>query len=464
MAIREYYGLKGTLTVGIGSTMQQLFLSPEITGAIAASGFVNGVDETYFSLSAGSYLEVVKITEVVGDMALCQRAQVGTLPNAFPMGTAVEFVVTSAAIIAQIGAISTDVNILGLGVAQVEEPSTNNFTILVPPISLTGDERISVVGTFPDLQITYTAPDDDCCGEGSGASADGIQTLQGEGIAVAFASGGVGTVRVTPPVFTAGANISIVGSWPNYTISGTAGSGTVSSVTAGSGLTLTGSATVNPTLSITNTGVVAGVYGGVNINARGQIAAVPATFNPVSIIAAGGTGVINVARVADAVTLTVDEGAIGAKGVVEFADHTDPFDPLIVNQAVTPAYLNMALGSLVLPDINGSDSFTAESDATYTNVISGSAVAITLAAGEKALVTAEVTMLDGTTPTTPVPFALAVFNASSVKQKGNKLISQCQQSLTFVATGPISTSFTIATSAVPGTASVVSYGLSIMTM
>lgn len=457
--IREYYGLKGVLTVGVGSGMLNLFVNPEFSGAIAVSGFVSGVDEAYFSVTSGGYTEVVKVIGIAGDVLIVDRAQVGTVAQAFPQGATIEYVVTSAAIIEQIGAISTDVNLTGSGAVTVTEGATNNFNVDVPIITLTGEGRISVLGSYPDFKLAYTPPESDCCGENGDSSGDAIVSLQGEGIAVAFTTGDVGIVRVTPPVFTAGPNISIVGSWPNYTISATAGSGSVTSVTAGSGLTLTGTATVNPTLSITNTGVVAGVYGGVNINSRGQIAAVPATFNPVSIINAGAPGYINVSRVGDAVTVGVDEGAIGAKGVVEFADHTDPFDPLIDNQAATPAYINMALQSLVLPSMDGASSFTAESDATYTNTISGSATPISLLAGEKALVTAEVTMLDGTTPTNAVAFALGVFTAAAVKLKGNKTVNQCQQSMTFIVEGPIATSLSIATSAIPAGASVVSYSL-----
>lgn len=461
--IREYYGLKGVLTIGVGSGMLNLFVNPEFSGAIAVSGFVSGVDEAYFSLSSGSYTEVVKVIGIAGDVLIVDRAQVGTVAQAFPAGAAIEYVVTSAAIIEQIGAISTDVNITGSGTATVTEGTTNNFNIDVPLITLEGEGRISVLGSYPDYKIAYTPPETDCCGENGESSGDAIVSLQGEGIAVAYTNGSVGIVRVPPPVFTAGPNISIVGSWPNYTIGATAGSGSVTSVTAGSGLSLTGTATVNPTLSIANTGVVAGVYGGVNINSRGQIAAVPATFNPVSIITAGGSGYINISRVGDAVTVDVDEGAIGAKGVVEFADHTDPFDGLIDDQAATPAYINMALQTLVLPTVAGTSSFTSEADSAYTNTISGSATPISLDAGEKAIVVAQVTMLDGTGPATPVPFGLAVFTASAVKLKGNKTVTQCQQGLSFVVEGPLTTSISIATTAIPAGASVVSYSLGVVT-
>jgi hypothetical protein len=287
--------------------------------------------------------------------------------------------------------------------------------------------------------------------------------MEGSGIATAFVSGGIGYVQVLAPAFVGAGGITVTGTWPNITFTGSGGgggAGTVTSVAVGAGLTLTGTPSVNPTISITATGVVAGNYGGVDINARGQIVSVPATFNPVSIITAG-VGVV-LGRVADNVTISMATGAVGVKGAVELVDPTDPYNPLIDNQVLTPAALAVALSSISSASAVGANNYTGEADASYTTAIGGSALSIELAAGKKALVFAEVTMVDGTTPLTPVAFGMAIFNATPTRIKADRKITQSKQNMAFLIEGPITaTTWSIVTTAIPAGASVVSYSLAI---
>lgn len=460
MTIREYYGVSGTLQGSISAATAVLPVSSALSGAIAAT-FVNGVDSTYFSLRTGNFYELVKVTNVAGNNLTVLRGQLGTVAQVFPIGTELKYEVTSAALLALVGVIPNTVNIQGTGLAQVSSPVLNTFDINVPAPVFLGDDRISVLGTYPNLQFTYTQEQNDCCDTETGATGQAITNVVGEGLVVAFVNGEDAIVRVTPPVFTSGANISVTGAWPNYTISATAGSGTVASVNAGAGLSLTGSPTVNPTLLIANTGVIAGTYGGVGINVRGQITVVPPTFNPVSIVVAGAG--LGYARVGDQVTLTPVVGNIGVKGIVEFADHTDPFNPLDASTAATPAVVALALNSLVTASVAGVNSYTGESDASYTNTISGSTVPLVLASGEKALISAEVVMVDGTTPLTPVSFGIAVFSNAPAKLKSNRTINQSLQNMQFVLDGPFSGSVTILTTAIPGGSTITTYSLNVVT-
>lgn len=460
MAVRQYYGLQGSLVATVNNVSGAILVSSSLSGAIAASGFVNGVDETYLSIATANFYELVMVTAVNGNALTVQRGQGGTTAQAFPIGSAIKYEVTSEAIITQIGVVTNIVTMTGTGIAQVVNPATNVFEINTDMPRFVGKNGIDILGVYPDYTFIYTSDEGGCCGNGgsAGGSGGGLANVIGEGLVTAFINGDTATVRVVSPTFTPGPNISITGAWPNYTIGATAGSGTVSSVSAGAGLTLTGSPSVNPTISMSSSGVVAGTYGGVAINARGQITTVPVGFNPISTVV-GGAGLTAV-RLGDTVTLTPVVAAIGVRGIVALADPADPFDPLDALKAATPAVV--AKGLLTVGStVAGVNSFTSEVAALYTNTIAPSNTALVLLAGKSALVIAEVTMVDGTDASVAVNFGMAVFDGSAAIVKGNRKVTQNIQQITFVITGAINTSLTIVTTAVPAGASVQSYSLSV---
>jgi hypothetical protein len=242
---------------------------------------------------------------------------------------------------------------------------------------------------------------------------------------------------------------AVTGVWPNFTIysaPGGGGGGGVSIVTVSDGLSLTGNPAVNPTISITNTGVTAGDYSGFVVNARGQITSLPVGFNPISsiVVPDGAT----VARVGGVVTITFDSADVGVRGLVALADESAPLDSSDVQTAVTPALLAAQLGGASGSDVAGSG--TGEADATYTNALSSTAINLTLAAGERAILMGEVQVLDGTSPLAPVAYGVAVFDASANKKYATKICTQSSQSILGMMTGPFTGILHIQTSALPG--------------
>lgn len=459
MAVRNYYGLQGTLTQPASSGATLLQIDPTSAGVIAAT-FVNGSDEAWFSLRAGALYELVKVTAINSNVLAVDRAQGGTTAQAFPVGSSLVFEVTAEAILAEIGTVSTAVQISGTGQAVVTNPALNEFNVDVPTPTIKGMGGIDILGTWPAVTVAYTAPEGDCCGGGGsgGGGSEGIVELQGSGIATAYASGGVGYVSVPAPNFTAGANMSITGTWPNLTFAASGGGGgSVTSVTAGAGITVTGTPTINPTISITNTGVTPGTYGEFTVNARGQLTAIAPGANPISQIVAGNG--LSAVRTGASVTLDVAAAAVGVPGIAPLADETDPFNPSDNTSIATPAVVAAALATMPAVDVLGSSSYIGESDGDYTNVISGSGTAVSLGSGEKALVYAEVTMVDSTNPEVPVQFGLAVFNSAPAKVSSNRSITQSTQSMMFIVNGPLNTTLSIATTPVPSGASVTSYSL-----
>lgn len=461
MAYIDLYGVRGVLCASVSPGDTALYVDEALAGVISTR-LVFPTDTTFLSVSTGVLSELVRVVGQSGRVLIVQRSQGNTQALSFPLGARLEFQVTAEAILGNMGAIPA-IGITGTGAAVVTTPLLNNWNVDVPVVTILPalNSPIEVLGTFPNFQLALQNRDG--CGGAGSEGGEGVSSIEATGIASGFISGDTAYIKVVPPNFV-GSGVTITGSWPNITFSvaGLAG-GTVTSVSVTGGLTITGIPTVAPTLSIANTGVTAGTYGGIQINARGQIVAVPASLNPVNVVVANTP--LSVARAGDTITLSVASATTGSRGVVELADANDAWNPLDAANAATPAVVQKAIDELVvplLPVASGADSFTGEPDASYTNAISATATPIVLASGEKAVVTVNVTAIDGTTPLTPVPFGIAVFNASAIKIRSNRIIPQCSQQMSFVLAGPVNTALTLVTTAIPGTASVTSFGLSII--
>lgn len=456
MAAKNFYGVTGTLTEAVDGVSTLLAVNAGLAGTLA-NGMMPG-DYTFFSISAGNIYELVKVVSVYGNYLTVERG-VETTAQTFPSGSKLAFQVTAEAITAQLALPPASTLVTGTGQADVTNPTPGEFNVDVPIPTIVGEGGVDVIGTWPSLTLALT-PKDCCGGEAETGGSTGITSLQGEGIVQAYAIGAEGFVILPPPNFI-GSGITITGTWPDYTFTVASGAGgTVLSVAAGPGLAITGSPTVSPVVNMSNTGVVAGTYGGIQINARGQIVAVPATLNPVSIV--NFTAPINVTRLADAITISIATAGIGTLGAVALVDHTDPFDPLNTTEAMTPAAVKVALDTLGSADVTGANSYTGEADAAYVNTVGASATSIQLAAGQKAIIIATATVLNNTDPAVPHTWGLAVFNATPIKQKANKSIKQIAQSLIFMLEGPVSlTTLAIVTTDLTG-ATLVSYDLQIL--
>lgn len=459
MAFRTYYGLVGQLSGSIDDSTVLVPVNNAISGALVASGFINGTDSTYLAIVGGGKTEVVRVTDVDGTLLTVERGSGNTLPEAFPVGSILSFVLTVEGIQEALPT-PADIVFTGQGVVGVQQEPTS-VKIIVDEPTLEGNGGIEVIGGWPNYQIVYNQVEGNCCdcsggGGGGGEGATGITELQGMGIANAYSSGNFGYIEVPAPSFN-GSGITIEGEWPNlyFTVDSGSGSG-VEIVGVGSGLVLTGSPTTNPTISMANTGVVAGTYGGITLNAKGQFTNVPATFDPISVLTAGTNVDLN--RVGDNVTVTVVDAAVGVRGAVALADETDPFDPNDNTNAATPAVVAAAIDAIGGATLSGVSSFTAEVSTDYTNIIGATGTSVVLEAGQKALIMAEATILNSTTPLTPVDFGIAVFSSTAMLQ-GNKKMTQSSQQVTFVLNGPFNDTVILATTAVPAGSTVVSYGL-----
>lgn len=345
---------------------------------------------------------------------------------------------------------------IGSGVINVSQ-TANEVFLHVPEINIRGGRGIDVYGDFPNYTIDVTL--EAACGGGGGSGGDESDiSLSTSGIIGGYASGHHIEVYADQPQFTSGAGINVDGSWPYYTISLTGGAGGSMSVTAGAGLSQTGSPTSSTTLFITNTGVQAGAYGDITINARGQVTSVAAGFNPISDLVAGEG--IEVSRVGGTVTLAAATAAVGVVGAVALADADDALDPNDETTAVTPKLLASVIADLESGQVVGTQNYSGEADADYTYLVPTTPFPLVLESGESAIVNINLTVRDNGSPATPQSYGLAAFSAvGNTRIFANRIIPQSNQSMTFVLAGPFNDSVAIKTTALPGGAAVTSYAI-----
>lgn len=462
--IRKYHGLEGKLVAPVAADSSVLAISTFAATRISQT-FINGQDAAFLTISSGPVMEVVRLLSVDGNILSVARGEEGTTPSPFPLGADIGYVVTGAEVFEEyineggnVGAL----NFSATGLIELDDTVPGAYAFHVDPPTIQGRNGVEVIGDWPTLAIGYSAGGD-CCAptnaDGTGGTTGAI-VLQTNGAVYGSANGMNLYLTVDQPYFNGTNGITVSGEWPNFTISGSGAAGTVSSVAAGAGLVLTGSPTVNPTLSVQNTGVVAGQYGDFHVNARGQVTYVAPGFNPISeIVTADGT--VTATRTGGSVSLDVTPAAIGVPGVAPLADPADPFNAADETSIATPAVVAKALSELTIPNVTGTDAFIGEADGDYTNTLSSTSLAISLTASQRALVHAEVTMTSMLDSATLVAFGMAVFDAGPTRIRSNRRITQNQQSMTFVLNGPMNTTLAIVTTTPPDNTNVTAQSLSI---
>lgn len=446
--------IDGTLTVDVASASPLLPIDLDTLTALQTLVNFGAGEWTYLRLSDGVVAEEVKVTDTTGNYLIVERGMSGSTPQAF---AAVNTVVRTAFgvdalkdVVAE-SPVPVDFTVAGTGIAEVSRVD-NDVNVHVDSPNFLGEDGVQVIGLWPNITIGLELGTAGCCpGEAvPGAGAGGVATLSiSSEILSGSITGDVLNLALSTPVFTGAAGVVVTGEWPNFTITGPGvggGSGTVTSVGAADGLTITGNPAVNPVLSITNTGVTPGIYGDIEFNARGQAVNIAVGFNPISdIVFVDDTALVS--RIGGVANIALAAADVASPGVVALADSTAPLDSGDDSTAVTPALL---AASLSTGAGGAAGTFTSEADATYTNVVSSTAVAVDIAAGESIAFIGEVVVLDSVAPLTPVAYGIAIFDSATAKRWGSKIITQSKQGIVGKMDGPFTGSVSIVTTALPG--------------
>lgn len=415
-------------TVAIIDTASSVFIDNNFN-------FVDG-DFTYLKLQDSAFSEVVKVINKTGNSLLIERAVDNTVAQNFNNAVGTSFLGPSAFqdLIAQYST-TADINIEGQGALEVERTG-NTFTLVVPiPTIEAADSTIDVTGEYPQFELA--ANNAGCCGDDEDGSSGtgGVANLSLSGIISGYISGGQLYLEVPTPYFQGSGGITVTGDYPYYTISGVGGGGGGTNVAAGQGIVVTGNPSVNPTVSIQNTGVTAGDYNGFVVLSTGQIAQIPDNFNPISEITSE-SGALQITTVGATTNIDIVDAEVGVRGAVALADSGEPLDPDDDESAATPALVAAALASLTGVAGIANGSYAGEADADYNNVLSSTSFVLNVPAGRKAILIGQATAVDNTDPTVSVVFALAIFKLGAVRIAANKKISQCQQTIIYLVEGP----------------------------
>jgi hypothetical protein len=463
MALKILYTkINGMLTADISAATTLIPVDADTLSSITANLNFGAGDWTYLTITNDIYSEEVKVINTQTTYLVVVRAQSGSTAKIFSASDTALYDHFGAQAIQDLIAAapaSVDVNVLGQGLVTTSVATSGGvttFTADVEPPNFAGTDGISILGVWPNLSFAYEGGGEGCGCGGGGASGSGVdQVVVTSAILQASIEGQILNLILTSPSFQGSGGVTVTGSWADgYTISGSGGggTGTVVSVDAGTGLTLTGSPNTDPTLSITATGITAGTYGGFTFNAQGQLTGVAVGYAPVGSLSLtnGGTATLS----GTSYTLTLATADVGVEGIVALADSGAPLDSGDDATAVTPKLLASVLTGLG-GTMMGAGSSNGEADASYTNILSTTALTLNLTASQRALVIGEVEVVN-TTPTTPSNFAVGVFNSSVVKLYGSKKVTQNKQTVLFVISGAVSTSVSLVTTALDAGDSVTS--------
>ena len=469
MALKILYTrVEGSLTANVSAASQYLPVDANTLSIINANLNFAGGDWTYLTLTNEVYSEEVKVINAIGVQLEVVRAQSGSTAQPFAASNTIIYDHVGAQAIQDIIAANpspANVTVQGQGIANVTSTTasgTTNYNVNVVNPNFTGTDGIEVTGVWPNIGFSYIGSGDGgCCGGGSsgGSSSGGVTTITvNSSILTGSITGTMLTLGLPAPTFQGAGGITVTGSWSaGYTITGGGGggTGTVQSVAVGTGLSLSGTPTVNPTLSLSNTGVTAGTYGDMTFNAQGQLTNITSGFAPVGNVVLTNGG--NIVKAGSTYNITLNTAAVGVQGIVALADSGSPFNASEDTLATTSKVVAQAIASLST-SVLGAGNHTGEAASSYTNTLGTTAISLGVPSGDTAIILGEVCVTD-TASGTPT-FGVAVIGSGGTVLYSSRIAAAGKQCIVCVVTGPITTgSFAIATTALSGTQSVTAANL-----
>ena len=471
MAFVALYGFQTSLTAATAAGAGLLEIDPSVAADLSAQLGPGGT--SYASLSDGVNYEVVHITGVsLPNMVVVTRGADGTTSFAFPQGACLRFEWTAEGISAV--ASGTSLSIVGTGTATVSyNAGLNQYTVNVPITTMTATLPIEVLGAFPNFEIAFQGTAGGCCcgSSSGGGGGGGVTSVTATGLAVATGGPAVYNIAVSPPNFLGTNGVTVAGSWPNITIQGPGvipPSG-VASVTAGNAKIVIGGSPTNVTVAMAVNGALgAGTYNGVTFDQWGTITGVNSAYIPITALTSANANLVVTDLGGGNWQLTATSqvpplATTAAPGIVQLALPTAAASNNAVDatSAVTPAGINAVLASIPHGvDITNSGFFTGATPASYTSLVGGTSLLLSLTATQTATIKATVMVTD--TAVSPAVWGLGVFESATLLNGVVPYATGCI-SMEFQVPGPLSgVTISLKTTALAGTASVIGASLTIL--
>lgn len=393
--------LSGLTAAPIQPSTVTLSIDPGLAAALALA--LQG-GYTYAELSFDDVTEFVRVSNVVGATVSIVRARDGTTAMAFPAGAMLSVELIPSAI----EAIIVQANLAPTVVSSIH-----------PALQVLGSGPAFTLN-LDTAMLALPPPASDPIASGLSVDAGGIVQVVVDSDGLSFTVSvqeplfsGDSNISVSGswPLY----NLSFTGAPGNP--------GTVEQIAAGTGLTVTGSPTVSPTLELTNTAVVAGDYAGSQIDSKGRTTGMPVppgpTSGPICELLVAGTphavAAVSLERTAGAgwrTTLDIARASTAQDGfgLIKLASpsvsHSN--DPANEIDAVSPAGLNAALAAFA-PKVSGAfNGFSVgEPPAAYSVV--GAVASGALVAGERYIIMGFAAFHDSVTPSGEPEVAVALF-------------------------------------------------------
>lgn len=409
---------------------------------------------TAVSVTDGVNYEVMNIVGITAGAADVERGQDGTVAVPLAKGAQVRFCWTTAGI-ESLAVSSATVTLTGSGGSTVT--GGPNYNVDSPVWTFTGGFGIDVspdTGPY-DLVISQT-------------SVGAQVTVAGTGLAVVTGGPLNYNVDVVAPNFVGAGGITVSGAWPNITITNSVppGTGTLVGVTAGAGIAITGSLTINPTVSLATVGPGAGTYGGITLNAYGQVTAIAASL--ITGVTTGTTGVHLVGPTSGVLGINIDSASVSGQGLVQLAPPSGSNDVANSTQAVTPAGINYVVSALTALSTPASLAVTGNQNSVtpslYVNLLSTFSIPIpAVPAGKSVLVDLYVESYDPSNPTVVQAFGVGLFDSVGLIAGNSSIVPNNVRVLKCLINGPYTAqTLSVKTTALGGTQVIGSFYASVV--
>lgn len=154
--------LDGVLLSALADNVLLMPLDTDSIGILDAK--LGASDWTYLYIQQGVNYEIVKVTDVDGDLVTIERGVDGTSAIDFLAGADVGFILTTSAIEDIIVARQlAGITITGVGAIEVEETAPGVYNLTVPEFALTGEGKLVVTGSYEEGYVVSNETPLGCC-------------------------------------------------------------------------------------------------------------------------------------------------------------------------------------------------------------------------------------------------------------------------------------------------------------